>query len=72
MEKQLHATHSKWNCKVILNDLKRLKKLVLYDYEINGSLIVYEDGEIFWDVIISINLEDQQTIQFDITTCIYS
>ena len=72
MEKQLYTTHSKWNCKVILNDLRRLKKLVLYDYEINGSLIVYEDGEIFWDVIVSIILEDQQTIQFDTTSCIYS
>ena len=60
MERQLYATHSKWNCKVMLKDLKKLQKLVLYEYEINGSLIIYDDGEIFWDVIISMILENQQ------------
>ena len=60
MEKQLYATHSKWTCNVILKDLKKLQKLALYEYEINGSLIVYNDGEIFWDVIISIILENHQ------------
>ena len=60
MERQLYATHSKWTSNVILKDLKKLQKLVLYEYEINGSLIVYDDGEIFWDVIISMILENQQ------------
>ena len=60
MEKQLYTTHPKWNCNVILRDLKKLKKLVLYEYEINGSLIAYDDGEIFWDLILSIIVENQE------------
>ena len=58
MEKELYATHLKWNCKVILKNIMRLQKLVLYDYDINGSLIAYDDGEIFWDVIVSLILDN--------------
>ncbi len=34
-----------------------------YDYEINGSLIVYDDREIFWDVIVSIILDNHYTFE---------
>ena len=78
MEKQLYATHSKWNCRIILKDLKKLQNLVLYEYEINGSLIVYDDGEIFWDLIASVIVENQEmhdsikgNMQFS-STCILS
>ena len=32
---------------------------MLYEYEINGSLVVYDDGEIFWDLEITIVLENR-------------
>lgn len=54
MEEQLYTSHTKWSCKVILKDILRLQKLVPYDYDINGSLIIYDNWEIFWDLDVSI------------------
>ncbi|MFW9828037.1 MAG: hypothetical protein ACFFEY_10615 [Candidatus Thorarchaeota archaeon] len=49
-----YTQKSIWNGKTILYRIKSLKKLVLFDYEINGSFIKYNDNHIYWDLKISL------------------
>ena len=39
-----------WSCKKIANELEKLCGLIVYDYLIEGSLIVYHDYKIEWDL----------------------
>jgi hypothetical protein len=49
-----HRNSSQWCCKRIVHDLEKLCELIAYDYLIEGSLIVYYDYEIEWDLSVSI------------------
>ena len=54
MDSQLYGRSHRWNCNVISTKIKRLQQLVLWDYEIEGSLKVYYDNRIEWDLGVSI------------------
>lgn len=54
MKLQLYAKSSQWSCKAIGNELKKLYRLIAYDYLIEGSLIVYHDYKIEWDLSVFI------------------
>lgn len=54
MESQLYGRSHKWNCNVISTKIKELRSLALYDYAIEGSLKIYYDNRIEWDLGVSI------------------
>lgn len=53
MENHWYSLKDTWNYKTIISKLRKLHKFVLYDYLLNGSLIMYNDEYIGWDVKIS-------------------
>lgn len=52
-ENHWYSLQDTWNNKTIISEVKTLNKLTLCDYEINGSLIIYNDEYIHWDLKIS-------------------
>lgn len=56
MEDQLYGKSREWNCKTIITKIKELRKLILHDYQIEGSLKLYYDNQIEWDLGVSIIL----------------
>ena len=46
MENQLYLTQSDWNAEKIMENIIKLQMLILWDYVIDGSLVVFEDNEI--------------------------
>ncbi|MFX0004912.1 MAG: hypothetical protein ACFE9C_08365 [Candidatus Hodarchaeota archaeon] len=50
IENNWYSKEDTWNYKIIINELKRLQKLILYDYLIYGSLVVYNDNYIKWEL----------------------
>jgi hypothetical protein len=54
MSYELHENTSQRCCKRIAHELEKLSQLITYDFLIEGSLIVYHDYEIEWDLIVSI------------------
>ena len=56
MENQLYGKSNEWNCNAIFTRIKELRQLVLYDYMIEGSLKLYHDNQILWDLGVSIFL----------------
>ena len=55
MKYQLYGKLTKWSCKKIDTKLKELRNLVLYDYLIEGSLKLYYDNQIEWELYITFN-----------------
>jgi len=56
MDNQLYGKSNEWNCKAISTRIIELRQLVLYDYMIEGSLKLYHDNQILWDLWVSIFL----------------
>lgn len=54
IENQWYSIEDIWNYNCILRELKILQKLVLYDYLICGSFIIYSDNHIKWELQTSI------------------
>ena len=54
MKFQLYGKSREWDCKTIATKVKKLRKLVLYDYSIEGSLKFYYDNQIEWDLGVSL------------------
>lgn len=54
LEYELYGKSDEWTCKVIVSRIQRLKDLVLYDYLIEGSFIVYRLGKNEWDLCVSL------------------
>lgn len=54
MNYELHRNSPQWCCKRINHELEKLCDLIAYDYLIEGSLIVYYDYEIEWDLSVSL------------------
>lgn len=54
MDNALYGKSSQWSCKKIAHALERLCGLIAYDYLIEGSLIVYYDYKIEWDLSVFI------------------
>ncbi|MFX0000975.1 MAG: hypothetical protein ACFE9Q_12305 [Candidatus Hodarchaeota archaeon] len=54
MENHWYSSKNTWNCKSIFIQLKKLQNFVLNDYLISGSIVIYNDDYIQWDLNISI------------------
>ena len=54
MNYELYGKSSQWSCKKIAHELEKLCGLIAYDYLIEGSLIVYYDYDIEWDLSVFI------------------
>jgi hypothetical protein len=53
MKNQFYLTRSMWTSTIIKNFIKKLQTLILWDYDINGSLVIYNDNDIRWDMDVS-------------------
>ncbi len=60
IENQLYGKSNEWDCKAISTRIKELRQLVLYDYIIEGSLKLYHDNQILWDIGVSIFLFNKE------------
>ncbi|MFX1306230.1 MAG: hypothetical protein ACFFDG_05355, partial [Promethearchaeota archaeon] len=50
---QLYSTSANWNAKQFIRKIQQLQDLILWDYSINGSLVLYNNRDITWDLDIS-------------------
>ena len=64
IENQLYGKSNEWDCKAISTRIKELRQLVLYDYIIEGSLKLYHDNQILWDIGVSINFTLFNLVRF--------
>ncbi len=48
MEEQLYLHNPEWTIEIIMKNILKLERLILWDYIIEGSLIVYNNNEIAW------------------------
>jgi hypothetical protein len=55
MDMELYGKSVEWSCRDICTNLENLCDLIVYEYFINGSLVVYQGYEIEWDVVVSIS-----------------
>ncbi|KKM13876.1 hypothetical protein LCGC14_1711800 [marine sediment metagenome] len=55
LDYELYGKTGGWSCKTVANKIGQLKNLVLYDYLIEGSLIVYHSKNLEWDLCYNIN-----------------
>jgi hypothetical protein len=51
---QWYTQNYNWNAKTIISGIKELRKLVLFDYKINGSFVKFNDGVIKWDLKVTV------------------
>ena len=54
MENHWYSLKNTWNCKSIITELKKLQRFVLNDFIISGSIVIYDDDFIQWDLNVSI------------------
>jgi len=52
---ELHEKSVQWVCMNISNMLNKLCELIICEYHIEGSLVVFQDLEIDWDLCVSIS-----------------
>ncbi len=57
LDYELYGKVGEWSCKTVANKLGQLKNLVLYDYLIEGSLIIYHSKDLEWDLKVSFILD---------------
>ncbi len=57
LDYELYGKTGGWNCKTVANKIGQLKNLVLYDYLIEGSLIVYHSKDLEWNLKVSFKLD---------------
>jgi len=55
LEKKVYGKSTQWTCTKIYDNLEKLCELVVYEYFIEGSLFVYQDYEIEWDLSVCIS-----------------
>lgn len=48
IENHWYSKQDEWNCKTILKQLKTLQNLIVDDYLIYGSFIIYSDNYVEW------------------------
>ncbi|MHA2038658.1 MAG: hypothetical protein ACW98X_19680 [Promethearchaeota archaeon] len=58
MKNQRCGKTDKWNCNKIATNITELRRLILYDYVIDGSLKLSCDDRIEWDLMISITFRE--------------
>jgi hypothetical protein len=49
-ENHWYSRKDTWNCKSIITELKKLQKYVVLDYTLSGSIIIYDDDYIQWNL----------------------
>ncbi|KKM00829.1 hypothetical protein LCGC14_1800510 [marine sediment metagenome] len=54
LEHELYAKLGECNCKVIASKVKKLRSLILFDYLIEGSVIVFRSNQPEWDLSVSL------------------
>ncbi|KKM89652.1 hypothetical protein LCGC14_1246500 [marine sediment metagenome] len=54
LEHELYAKSSEWSCKVIASKVEKLRDLILFDYLIEGSVIVFCSSQPEWDLRVSL------------------
>ncbi len=54
LKHELYAKLGGWNCKVIASKVKKLRNLILFDYLIEGSVIVFRSNQPEWDLSVSL------------------
>ena len=57
MENHWYSLNDIWNFKSLISGIRKLHRLILYDYTISGSLIIYADDYIYWDLKISMTID---------------
>ncbi|MHA2280529.1 MAG: hypothetical protein ACXAC5_06735 [Promethearchaeota archaeon] len=57
MKFQLYGESDKWKCKRIAAKIKMIRSLILLDYAIEGSLKLYSNSQIEWDLGVSISIK---------------
>ncbi|MBY8990137.1 MAG: hypothetical protein KGD58_05240 [Candidatus Lokiarchaeota archaeon] len=55
LDKDLYGSPVQWTSTKICNNLEKLCELIVYEYFIEGSLIVYHNYEIEWDLSVCIS-----------------
>jgi len=53
VKKELYAKSKKWSVSKFLKKISSLQELIMWDYLIAGSLIMYNNEEIVWDLNVS-------------------
>jgi hypothetical protein len=52
---ELFGMSAQWKCRELCEKLEKISTLITYEYFIEGSLIVYQDYEIEWDLSVHIS-----------------
>jgi hypothetical protein len=47
---ELYGLSKSWDCEKILSELQKLRNLILYDYILDGSIVIYYYNKIEWDL----------------------
>lgn len=63
MEERLYLHNPEWTIEKIMKNVLRLERLILWNYIIEGSLVVYINNEITWDSEIKFILQNNH-VQF--------
>ncbi len=67
IKNQLYQSNSTWTSDIIKKYILKLQMLVLWDYDINGFLVMYNDNEIKWDMEVSFVLNEGEIEIFNAT-----
>ena len=67
IKNQLYLSQSMWTSVKIKKYIMKLQMLILWDYDINGSLVMYNDNDIRWDMDVSFILNKGEIEIFNIT-----
>jgi hypothetical protein len=66
MKNQLYITQSKWTPVEIMKYILKLQILILWDYNIDGSLVMYNDNDIRWDMNVFFILDKGEIEVFNV------
>lgn len=58
LRNQSYLNQSRWKISNMRKMIVNLQKLILWDYKIDGSLIMYCDDEIIWDMDVTFVLNE--------------
>ena len=52
-ENKWYSLQNVWNHKTIIKELKTLQRFIFNDYLLSGSIIIFDDDYIKWDLFVS-------------------
>lgn len=56
LNNRLYAKSKKWTVQKFIRKIRKLQDLIMWDYIIDGSLVMYNNDEIRWDLDVSFML----------------